>query len=164
MLHFIIISGFQVGVGDDGAILQLTLKPLQRSWAWLVHVVSQHLFWPVKVRVPQVFEGLGAKSINVLKGCSSIWKRGCLEDSGPQHRVGDRRNKWLGSTLKSISGETPHVSTCVPCSTCHHCWIYFQHAECEQVMKSSVTEHTIWAGTSSWSSLQRYWRTGQQHE
>lgn len=32
LLHFIIISDFQAGVGDDAAILQLTLEPLQRSW------------------------------------------------------------------------------------------------------------------------------------
>lgn len=34
LLHIIIISGFPVGVGDgvDGVILQLALKPLQRSW------------------------------------------------------------------------------------------------------------------------------------
>lgn len=92
-----------------------TKTPSEKLGLTGAHCFSASYFDQSRSKYHRCLRSWEEKGINVLKGCGSIWKRGCLEDSGPQHRnciwVGDRRNKWLGSTLKSISEETPYVST-----------------------------------------------------
>lgn len=150
LLHIIIISGFQVGVGDDGVILQLTLKPLQRSWVWLVHVVSQHRVLTSQGPSTTGVWGVGRKGHKCAERMQQHLEKRVLggqRTTAQKLHLGWREEEQMTRQhLKIHFRRNPlclHRTRCVSCWTCHHCWIYFQYAECEQVMKCSVTECTV---------------------